>query len=327
MAGRNLSIEGCEQFLSIVIRRIALIFLFSVFSISLFASITLAGSETRPIEKSRQGTLPSSLPFSSTARYKTMPITPAATVEQALTYSDAEKTILEDVYDGDDQINTSAFYVLLRRAAMLPEGRDVLDQAEQPNPKSFWQEPRRYRGRLVRLEAIYAGRVTNYTKNLSPNRWWGKRPVWMMDVVEYQTNKPVIVALTKKPPGIAIGARIKISGIFYKVVTLPENKQTGDPSQKHDYPIIVAKSIFLFRRSISGGAPFGAVILSMSVILLVVLFIMLRRYITHRADAIKSRLFPEITPSSPEEDEVDEELRREVESYLAEKHDTERPED
>ena len=295
--------------------------------ILLFVPFTLAGDKMPSTTTTRPAGVPRSLPFITTKPLKPLSIVPADTVEDALAYSQKEKTILEDVYDRDDQINTSAFYVLLRRAAMLPKGRVALDQAEQPNPKSLWKEPKRYRGRLVRLEAIYAGRITEYTKNLSPSRWWGKRSVWMMDVVEYRTNKPVIVALTEKPPKITIGTRVRVAGIFYKIVRLPENKQTGDPSKKHDYPIIVAKNVFLFQSLTTGTAPMGAVIMSMTVILMLVLFIILRRRITGRLETSQSRRAAELAPKSPEEDEVDEELIREVESYLAEKQDSEKKKD
>ena len=296
-------------------------------TILLFVPFALAGDKTLSTTTTHPAGVPETLPFITTKPIEPLPIVPADTVEDALAYSQAEKTILEDVYDRDDQINTSAFYVLLRRAAMLPAGRVVLNQAEQPNPKSLWKEPKRYRGRLIRVEAIYAGRITEYTKNLSPSKWWGNRPVWMMDVVEYQTNKPIIVALTEKPPKITIGTRVKVAGIFYKVVRLPENKQTGDPSKKHDYPIIVAKNVFLFQSLTTGTAPLGAVIMSLTVILMLVAFIMLRHYITRKVKTSQPRRAVEPVPKNPEEDEVDEELLREVESYLAEKQNNEKKKD
>ena len=54
---------------------------------------------------------------------------------------------LDGVVDETNEVFSDALYVLLRHAAMLPQGPDTLGEAETPNPQKLWQEPQRYRGR------------------------------------------------------------------------------------------------------------------------------------------------------------------------------------
>ncbi len=277
---------------------------------------------------------PTTIPWSPTLpsdNHKVMPITRAETVEDALAYSDEEKIVLTDVSDGDGQLSTPALYVLLRRAEMLPAGDKTLEEAERPNPKDFWREPGRYRGRLVRVSVHYGGRVTPWTENITPTRWWGRRNVWLVDVlVETEKTKPpmyerMLVVMGHEPPKKLLDRqRLELVGIFYKLARLREDAGEGDPDKKNEYPVIVAASLFVPQ---SGGDDFrwGAVLMIIAVMVMLFVFMRLRRSVSRRRAADRREYKPMRAEDSaggakagPVE-EVDEELRRQVESYRAER--------
>ena len=256
---------------------------------------------------------------------ETVPIRPAGTVAEALDFDDDEKKILQDVTDGDTELNAAALYVLLRRAEMLPDERQSHDEAEQPNPKSFWTEPGRYRARLVRVEGLVYGQPTDWSKEVKPSPRWGNRGVHVIYLKVADMPDPVLVFLTRKPPE-DLPRRLRVAGLFYKLVRLAENPQTGDPSKQHLYPVMVAKTIF--RSHSPGGLTAAAGILFGLVILLLVAFMMLRRYVSRRRgeseSGYRSLRAPAGAPGPPgtepeANEEVDELLRREVEAYRAER--------
>ncbi len=268
------------------------------------------------------------------------PITRAETVEEALAYSKDEKIVMDDVSD-DGQLSTPALYVLLRRAQMLPEGNKTLEEAERPNPKDFWREPKRYRGRLVRLEVRYGGRVEPWTKNITPTRWWGRRDVWMVDVlVEAEKTKPptyrrMLVVMGHEPPkNLSKRQPLEVVGIFYKLARLREDTQTGDPNKKNEYPVIVAASLFV-PQSDKHGFPWLATLMITVVMVMLFVFMRLRRSVARQRAAGRHRYKP-MRPddsaatrlSSSKSDakakagpdvEVNEELLRQVESYKTER--------
>ena len=278
---------------------------------------------------------PTTMPWSPTLPsddHKVMPITRAQTVEGALAYSDDEKIILDDVGDGDGQWSTPALYIMLRRAEMLPSGDKTLEEAERPNPKDFWREPGRYRGRLVRVDVRYGGRVTPWTENITPTRWWGRRNVWLVDVlVEAEKTKPptyerMLVVMGHEPPKKLLDRqRLELVGIFYKLAKLREDAGEGDPNKKNDYPVIVAGALFP-PRSGEDSFQWGSVLMILAVMVMLFVFMRLRRSVSRRRAADRR----EYKPVRPEDsaaagakagpvEEVDEELRRQVESYRAER--------
>ena len=269
----------------------------------------------------------SSLP--AERRPQPMPISTAASVEEALAFTDDEKEILKDVHDRDGQWDTPALYVLLRRAEMLPDSRRTLEEAEQPNPKSFWTEPQRYRARLVRATGRLYGPVEELSERIPWTRRWGRRPVHVLYLKVANAAEPVLVYLTRRPPENP-PSRMRIAGLFYKLITRGERAETGDPSKTHVYPIIVAKTIYGLRSG--GGLPKETALMLAIVLAMLVTFLLLRRYATRRpapAEGKKHRITrfdddagrPPPGPEQQAPDEVDAELRRQVEAYRRQRRD------
>ncbi len=282
-------------------------------------------SGTTQPSAARSATMPlAPLTLPADKQLKVMPITQAGSVEEALRFSKDEKIILEDVNDGDSQLDTSALNVLLRRAEMLPEGTGTFEEAERPNPKDFWREPQRYRGRFVQVEGLYAGRTTPWTENVTPSRWWGKRDVWMVELYEPKTEKIIIVFLTRKPPpGLARGRPLRFAGIFYKVVTLPEDPETGDSSKTHEHPVIVVKTLF-HRQSAVRFPSWALAAIVVVVAMMLTAFMMLRRKVARQRAAARREYTPLRLDEAAGEDvpdgqKVDDELVRQIESYRLER--------
>ena len=211
---------------------------------------------------------------------------------------------------------------------MLPEGDKTLEEAERPNPKNLWREPGRYRGRLVRLKVLYDGRVTPWTENVVPGRWWGKRDVWMIDVlVEVEKTKPpsyerILVVMGHEPPkNLKNRQPLELVGLFYKKLTqLREDAEEGDPNVKDEYPVIVASSLLPSRLEEGSFRWVGAVMI-IAVMIMLFVFMRLKRGVSRqRAAGVR-----EYQPTRPDggavggTGEVDEELRRQVELHQAEK--------
>ena len=251
-----------------------------------------------------------------------LPIVAAGSVEQALRYTDEEKTILADVHDRDGTLSTPALYLLLRRAQMLPAGRGALTEADRPNPRNLWRRPADYRGRLVRLEGRYLGQ-DDWSAQATPTRWWGTRGVWLVYLVETETGDAgrIMVMLPRKPPvNLRVGHRLQVAGLFYKVVELPGR---DDPSQKKRYPVIAAQALFRPGGGAGGaGIPPQALLMFALVVLLLVGFFLLRRRTSRRP----ARAGKEYTPlrhedaddAEQEPEPVDPELIRQVREYQAE---------
>lgn len=280
--------------------------------------------ETGPAEAASQ---PASEPFILLETPAVEPalrdITRAATVEQALAYTDRERTILDDVLDGDGQVDANGLYVLLRRAEMLPEGRQPLTEADRPNVKNLWAGPAPYRGRLVRVEGRFV-KTDDWSDQVTATQWWGTRGVWMVHIQELSTGeyRAMIVMLTRRPPvGLRPGRRLQFAGLFYKLVTLPESKETGDPSKTHEYPVIVASAVYAGGGETGTIIPQEALLMFGVIVLLLVAFMFLRRLANRRREGAASRYRPRrYDPAGPGEGGpdaargVDEELIRQVEA-------------
>ena len=244
-------------------------------------------------------------------------ITVAATVEQALAYSAGELNILSSVRDGGAW-NHLAFYVLLRRAAMLPEGLKMIDEAEQPNPRDFWKEPQRYRGRLVRFEGKIPRPIAEWTGRLTTTSWWGGRPVYMLDVIEETTGQPLLVAMIEEPnANIKQKQKLRFAGIFYKLVTLPENSKTGDPNVTHEYPVIVAKQFYAGKVEPDESWYVAVIVLALAALVAAFVVVRQRNRRLIRRDALGQERRRREVPAEYEGAPVDEELRRQVEASKA----------
>ncbi len=219
--------------------------------------------------------------------------------------------------DGDGQLDAAALYVLLRRAEMLPPEGRTFEEAEQPNPKSFWAEPQRYRARLVRVTGRPVGQVTDWSEKVKPTPWWGRRPAYVVYLQVPEVAEPILVFLTRRPPD-RLPRKLRVAGLFYKLVSLPENRRTGDPAIRHEYPVIVSRAVRA--AEVAGGLPVEFVVFFSVVIVMVVIFLMLRRYLSRRPPRAGRRYRPRRSEAAPPPadaaaaQDVDEELRRQVEA-------------
>lgn len=250
---------------------------------------------------------------------------------QATDYDQAERTILEDVQD-DGQLYTSALYVLLRRAEMLPDDRQALAEAHRPDPLDLWDRPARYRGRLIRVVCEYAGEPPESLTSVADRtpRWPHPKPIWAAHVlVEDRSARPpkkrMLVLMGHKPrTDLRRDQGVEVVGLFYKRVTMAQKTEPGEPRGDYDYPIIVAKALY----PADGGAKVPpTVYLTFFLIAALLLgFVLLRRYLGRARARGKQRkpLRFEGRPEGGEEvdaspEAVDEDLRREVAAYLAER--------
>ena len=145
-------------------------------------------------------------------------------------------------------------------------------------------------------------------------------------------QRPVIVMLTCPPPAkMPQGKRLRLVGLFYKLVTLPEDESTGgNAAVTHEYPVIVTGA--LTRRSVVGGGGFDlppAIIAMFALVLaLLVAFMLLRKRISAQKAAAKNRYEPlrfedavdavdAVASVDDERDDgpVDEELLRQLEEF------------
>jgi hypothetical protein len=300
----------------------------------LLAALAAASADTRPADThpaAAPATGPSDVlpPTLPATRPTFEEILPARTVEEALDYTEDEEIILSDVALDDDW-DSAALYVLLRRAAMLPTGREVLQRADRPYLKNLWDEPDRYRGRLVRLEGRYTGKTENKTDLARrTHRWPYPRPVWIVHVSlpvpggEAVDRWPALVIMGRRPPELKMGQRVEMAALFYKIVRL--EKESGT-LVKGEYPVFVAREI-LPPRSEEGGVPLLSYLIAGLIAVLLLAFYFLktraRRAKIQRADHGYRPLRFELPPEEAEQTEsdpeqLDPELRKQAGDYLRE---------
>ncbi len=283
-----------------------------------------------------------------------LPVLPAATVDEALAYTDGERTILEDVNDRDSTIWAPALYVLMRRAAMLPTDPGILGEADQPTVKNLWASPERYRTRFVRVTGRFLT-MEDASREIMPNlRWAGSAHVMWLVEMETKAKSPekkagrIMVVLTRKPPREpALAREITVAGIYYKLVRLPKRDSGGYvtvlpasapagpasmpalPPGMEDCPIIVAGSLFRAGSGSGGGVSnVPPVVMGMFglVLLMVVGFILIKRKTRRPATATGTGDYTPVrfedaanglVEDAPDDGPVDEDLVRQAEAFRA----------
>jgi hypothetical protein len=260
----------------------------------------------------------------------TQPIPQGLSAEQAAALSADEKNILSAVRDRDGQVDSLGLYVLLRHAAMLPGDDSPLQAADQPNVMNFWSEPERYRGRLIKLHALYAEGAREWTDQVTPTSWWGSRRVWMVYMFVAGTPEPMAVFLTEPPPkDILRGQGYEIAGFFYKLLRQPtSNKDAIDKDQPGFYPVLVAKKLYRSQVQIDnpGSSLVGLFLAGLGV--LAIVWFMLKRRTGRRkgAEDLRQRLRLRIqrqldlrATAGDEAGPVDPELSKQIEEYQAQR--------
>jgi hypothetical protein len=225
------------------------------------------------------------------------------------------------VRDRDGQLDGVALSILLRRAAMLPQGRAVREEADRPNLKNLWRAPADYRGKLIYVEGRYAAQ-RDWSKYASPTSYHSG-PVHMMVLQEDATGqgRPLMVLMSRKPPeNIPRGRRLRVAGLFYKVVRLEEDARDG---KRTDYAVIAARGLGSAAGVGSpGGMPRELMVLVGAVVVLLTALIFIRRRASRRpagAAEYKPMRFEDAAEGHdqppPEPDQVDDDLVRQVEDF------------
>jgi len=305
--------------------------------LALLAAAMICGWAGVAPARQQPATEPFVIPLPPRTQPALRPIEKAKTVEEALAYTESERTILADVRDRDGQLDAQALGVLLRRAEMLPDGPQPMKEADRPNVKNFWKEPAAYRGKLVVVEGVFV-QARDWSGRFAATRWWGTRGACRLELQELATgeHRALMVMLTRRPPAdLRQGRRLRFAGLFYKLLALPQAEGTGGLPQTGEYPVIVASSVY--------GAPGGAAaliprqaywLLGAILALLAVFMFLLRAARRRERPAARYRplRFEEVAdrPAKAQEDAaeaVDEELIRQVQAFKQEKKGSGKAED
>jgi hypothetical protein len=191
------------------------------------------------------------------------PLPRAQTVDQGLQLTEEELQALAPASQKIDQIEEPGLYVILRRAAAMPElteaEREMLDQ---PSYVNLRDHPEVYRLRAMRIrlrvnrvfEAVAGTGLSQYS------HWWPRgKPAWIIDGLAvsggdpYRQDQPLRVVSVVAPDNLPKpdkvqqdgakvffepGPAVEVAGVFYKVYR--RRSIEGPP---RDYPVIVAWQI------------------------------------------------------------------------------------
>jgi hypothetical protein len=253
------------------------------------------------------------------------PVPKGLSVGEASTLTAEETSLLGLVPDGDEQWVTTGLYILLRRAEMLPDGKATYDAASPIDTMSFWSSPAVLRGKLVRFDAFYAGRVD--TVKSGANDWWGGKQFYMILVKAKPEQDAIAVAVTEKPPAdLRMLTKLNFAGFYYKTFQWNVSGDTGNPLEKRVYPMLVAKKAYRFAGEVSSplGGSTGALVAIAGGLLI---FGMVRAYIrTRQRQAEEARAEIRAAAKPPEIDfDIDPELGRQVQEF--QQFQAERPEE
>jgi len=287
------------------------------------------GLHAQPASATAPATAPTTDPIdtipTSPARAAPQPIRPARTTEEALAYTDKERTAFGDVRDGDGQLDGVALSILLRRAAMLPTGRDIRQDADRPSPPNLWRRPADYRARFIAVEGLYSGRM-DMSNSVAPTPLYAG-PVYAVVLTEDFTGegRPILVVMSEEPPQLRERTRVSVAGLFYKVVRLPVG-DGGD--QTADYAVVVTRGLCRPGAGAGFDIPLPMKILGAVIVTLLVLFLVVWRRARSgatRKSEYKPLRFegaaegaagrPNEAKETEESGEVDEDLIRQVEEF------------
>jgi hypothetical protein len=234
--------------------------------------------------------------------------------------SPQEETILHGVVDETSEVAGDALYLLLRHAMMLPDGAETLNEAEHPNPLKLWQEPQRYRGRLIYVVGQFVGKMLDTSSQIQPNTFW-TGPAFATYINVPDWPEPMVIILPDRPPDWGRGAKIEVAGFFYKLL---DQTSSRDSSKVGPYPVLVARRLYRPAVELPGfRSPIGLIV-GVGVALAVVFFLLRKSTRRRRVSTLEmlrqQREQPptgaEESPPGPNADEA--ELARQVEQYRKE---------
>lgn len=206
-------------------------------------------------------------------------IAPVATWREALSLTEQERTVLDDIRDGDATVDEPGFYVAMRHAAMMPTTGSA--GAPYKQLAQMLADPEGHRLAPVWLP-VRVWRVDRwYPANVTRTPWWGKRSVWRVDATLIESGEPVVIFLAEQPSNLAEGAhprgpRRYSEGLFYKLVTWPvDSPGPGRPMERR-YPVFAARSLLVSTRDM-GAAAWPYVAVAVMVLLLAAVRLLGRR--------------------------------------------------
>ncbi len=241
----------------------------------------------------------------------------AESVEQGLTFTEQEQQILDTVRDYSQQRDEPPLYLILRRAAALPELPDAeLSALGAPSYADLLEYPSRYRARPLRMRVVpWSVRRLTAGKGLGRSSHWPTdRPVWEIHGInvgagpELKEEEPVILFSVVDPTPIfgepdetAEGGRkiyysqppIDAAGVFYKILTA--ESRAGD---ELNYPVVAAWQL---RRSAADATP-GTDMLQALVLMVVVALLLIMFFYMRRRSQGQSSKYPTYQPRRPTED-------------------------
>lgn len=271
------------------------------------------------------------------------PLAQAPTVSAGVAMTPMEQDILAAVRDRSRQLDEQGLYVMLRRAACLPQLTDEqYESLSQIAVARLLGSPQKLRGEPTRLRMIVVtSEKWDAAKGLGTSRWWPRdRAVWWMtgfDVTgNTPSNEPVAVISLVDPQTILgkplrvddegmavypIGKVLQLAGVFYKVYTADSRGDATNPPRPTDYPLIVAWQLKKGPSVAGSGNSFGLLAILLGV--LVLAYVMLRR----KAKAVKAAATGRASdyrpptyddqPPTQEPNDIDPELKAAAEELLA----------
>lgn len=225
----------------------------------------------------------------------TAPLPRAANIREGLRLDWAESMILQGVRDDSSQFIDNGLYVLLRRAACLPElNQAQYDSLSHINTDELMDAPATYRARPLRLSM----RVYKVDKKwpgadfpTSP-RWPRDKPIWWVGGADFTSKRQIIVLSLDDPSPVLgepettqdggkvlmypMGPRLEVAGLFYKVYQDMSVGGERNPPALMSYPVIVGWQVG--RTSLpSGGIDYMWFAALVSLAILAALFFVFRR--------------------------------------------------
>lgn len=188
------------------------------------------------------------------------------TFAEAVELTEVEAIALAAVRDKDQQLDETAFYMLLDKVAGIAQLADQLPgQLDRPGLSNLADHPERYRGWPIRL-TLNVRRLAKLTAPehfVKPPHWPDDRAIWQMDCYGpaggAHKDTPLMVFSTIEPTALGEPKRIgkegesyyspsrefQIDGFFYKLHEAPDQRGWLRP-----YPVVLAWSV-----SQPGGSP------------------------------------------------------------------------
>ncbi|MCY2925923.1 MAG: hypothetical protein NT031_10875 [Planctomycetota bacterium] len=248
--------------------------------------------------------------------------------QAAAGFSEEETVLIKSATDDDEYWQATPLFVLLKHAALLPDGEAAA--AEKIDLNALWHAPQKYREKFkpVTFEGWYTG-VCEKREGVA-KEWWPAGTFYLMHVrVTTDKDSPIVlVAVTRAPSASLVsGTKLNFTGYFYKNARLPLQQKE---SEKRINPVLVAKAAEIGTLETAASRPFN----SWGIVAAIVTLLGLGLYFQMRVRASRQQAAMHVRVQAlthqPEEDadfDVDPSLAQEVERFEAEQEAAHHPTD